>query len=301
MAALNPSLYPKGQTYRFPVVAPGCPRFGNDTVIDRPSKSPVLPGEGIRPGSHKPRQGRHDVVWWDPYLLDDSPAGKPGIRRHEILEAREDPSADKGKQLNRQWSERREALIENAGRQSLQVTTVTRRAETATADARQEEVEVEVVVVERAEGRPVGKGFGKLVHEVLAAADLASDQNQLRPLAISLGRVFGSSEQEIEAAIEAAGRALEHPLMRRAAAADRNDLCHRETPVICRESGGTLIEGVPDLAFRDAADSPWVVVDFKTDLRPDIGQDNYRRQVAAYMEAIYRATNTPTHGVLLYI
>ncbi len=299
VAALHPSLYPEGPPYRFPVVAPGCPRFGNETVIDRPEKSPVLPGKGIRPGSHKPLRGAHDVVWWDPYLLVDSPKGKPGIRRYQILEPHDKPSADKGERLHHQWSERRGALIENAGRPTLQVTTATRRAEAETEDTR--EKEVEVVIVERVEGRPVGKGFGKLVHEVLAAADLDSDRGRLRPLAISLGRVFGSSEQEIEAAIEAAGRALEHSLMRRAAVADRNDLCHRETPVIYRESDGTLIEGVPDLAFRDAPDSPWVVVDFKTDFRPDIGQDIYRRQVAAYMEAIHRATDTPTNGILLYI
>jgi len=190
-------------------------------------------------------------------------------------------------------------LIENAGRQSLQVTTVTRRAETDTTDSQKEDIEV--VVVERVGGRPVGKGFGKLVHEVLAAADLGSDRDHLRALAVSLGRVFGSSEVEVEAAIEAAGRGLEHPLLQRAASADRNGLCHRETPVIYRESDGALVEGVPDLAFRDAPGATWIVVDFKTDLRPDIGQDNYRRQVAAYMEAIRRATNAPTHGVLFYL
>jgi ATP-dependent exoDNAse (exonuclease V) beta subunit len=112
---------------------------------------------------------------------------------------------------------------------------------------------------------------------------------------------LGNSEKEVEAAAEAAKRALDHPLLRRAAAADRSGLCHREMPLIYREKDGTLVEGIPDLAFRDASDSPWIVVDFKTDLRPDIGQEIYRRQVTIYMEALRQATGADAKGLLLYI
>jgi ATP-dependent exoDNAse (exonuclease V) beta subunit len=113
--------------------------------------------------------------------------------------------------------------------------------------------------------------------------------------------LLGNTEEEIEAAAEAVKRALEHPLLRRAQAASRLGLCHRETPFVYRESDGELIEGVPDLAFRDDPGSAWTVVDFKTDARLDIGQDAYRRQVALYMQALRQSTGADAKGVLLYV
>jgi ATP-dependent exoDNAse (exonuclease V) beta subunit len=111
VSTLSTALYPTGQTYRLPVVAPGCPRFGDDTVIDRPSKSPVLPGDGIRPGMHKPRRGRHRVVWWDPCLLDESPAGKPGIRRYQILQTTDEPVEEKGRLQHEEWLRRKRSFL----------------------------------------------------------------------------------------------------------------------------------------------------------------------------------------------
>jgi ATP-dependent exoDNAse (exonuclease V) beta subunit len=299
VSALYRGLYPMGQTYRFPVVAPGCPRFGDDTVIDRPSKSPVLPGDGIRPGMHKPRRGRHRVVWWDPHLLEESPAGKPGIRRYQILQPNDEPAEEKGRLLHEQWLARRQSLLEKGSDISLRVMTATRKAETSTEISGEDEVEV--VQVERVRGRPVGKAFGTLVHEVLASANLATDARTLTSLTQTLGRVLGNTEMEIEAAKEAAERALHHPLVRRASVAAQLGLCHRETPFIYREPDGSLIEGVPDLVFRDDPRSPWTVVDFKTDIRLDIGQDVYRRQVALYMEALRQSTGAEAEGILLYV
>jgi ATP-dependent exoDNAse (exonuclease V) beta subunit len=277
-------------------VAPGCPRFGDDTVIDRPSKSPVLPGDGIRPGLHKPRKGRHRVVWWDPYLLDESPAGKPGVRRYQILQATDEPVEEKGRLEQEAWRERRRSLLERGRHASLRATTVTGKSETAQ-DVPGEDT-VEMVQVDRVRGRPAGKSFGSLVHELLATVDLDADPGTLEPLARTFGRILDNTESEIEAAVQAAVKALEHPLLRRARAAAE---CHRETPVVYHDTEGELIEGVPDLVFRDDPASPWTVVDFKTDARLDIGQDAYRKQVALYMEALHRATGVEAKGVLLYI
>jgi hypothetical protein len=296
---LSTALYPTGQTYRLPVVAPGCPRFGDDTVIDRPAKSPVLPGDGIRPGMHKPRRGHHRVVWWDPELLEDSTAGKPGVRRYSILQPKDEPAEEKGKLLHEQWLERKASALETGLEVSLLVTTATRKAETTT------EVpgdgEVEVARVERVRGRPVGKAFGTLVHEALASADLDAEAETLKSLTRTLGRLLGNTDEEIEAAAEAVKRALEHPLLDRAKSASRLGLCHRETPFIYREADGGLIEGIPDLVFRDEPGSHWTVVDFKTDARLDIGQDAYRRQVALYTQALRQSTGADAKGVLLYV
>ena len=297
VSSLTPSLYPTGQTYRFPVVAPGCPRFGDDTVIDRPSKSPVPPGEGIRPGMHKPRQGGHRVVWWDPELLEETPAGKPGIRRFHILQPTDGSADDQGGQLHKDWNKRRASLLERGGKESMKVISVTRKVET---EAVQTE-DVQVEVVERVPGRPVGKAFGTLVHELLAAVDLGAGNDSLDTLASSLGRILGNTPKEIEAAAEAARRALKHPLLERAASSYPKNLCHRETPLIYRDPAGTLIEGIPDLVLQDERSSSWTVVDFKTDIRTDIGQEDYRKQVSIYMAALRQATGKDVEGVLLYV
>jgi ATP-dependent exoDNAse (exonuclease V) beta subunit len=237
------------------------------------------------------------VVWWDPYLLDETPAGKPGIRRYQILQPNEELAEDIGARTQEQWRTRREATLEQGSRSSLLIMTATKKAEEAV--SLPDEVEVEVI--QRVRGRPVGKAFGSLVHEVLAATDFDSDRQSLSSLASSLGRMFANTEKEIEAATEAARRALEHPLLRRAAAAELQGLCHRETPIVYRDPEGTLIEGVPDLAFRDDAGSPWTLVDFKTDIRIDMGQEEYKRQVAIYMEALRQATGAEAKGILLYV
>ena len=56
-----------------------------------------------------------------------------------------------------------------------------------------------------------------------------------------------------------------------------------------------------DLAFRSGPEAPWTVVDFKTDVRTDIRQEEYRRQVALYAEALSQASGAEARGVLLYV
>jgi ATP-dependent exoDNAse (exonuclease V) beta subunit len=176
--------------------------------------------------------------------------------------------------------------------------TATRKAEAA--DTAPEGVRVEVV--ERQKGRPTGKGFGSLVHEVLATADLRADLESLRSLAQTLGRILGNTDEEIAAAADATSRALEHPLLQQAASASQTaGLCLRESPLVHRQEDGSLIEGVMDLAFRERPDAPWTVVDFKTDVRVDIRQEEYRRQVALYMEALRQASGSEAQGFLLYV
>jgi ATP-dependent helicase/nuclease subunit A len=159
---------------------------------------------------------------------------------------------------------------------------------------------VTVELVERVPRRPTGKAFGILVHEVLATTELDADEEHIRARAKALGRVLGNSEEEIAAASEATLRALAHPLLRRAASASRKEgLCHRESPIMLQTKDGSLVEGVMDLAFREG--SQWTVVDFKTDIRIDIGQEVYRRQVALYTQALARASGMEARGVLLYV
>ena len=90
--------------------------------------------------------------------------------------------------------------------------------------------------------------------------------------------------------------------MRRAATVGAGNL-RREAPIMLRREDGTLIEGVVDLAFREeGADfTGWTVVDFKTDQEFELGRAEYSAQVALYVEAIEKATNSTARGILLVI
>jgi ATP-dependent helicase/nuclease subunit A len=100
-----------------------------------------------------------------------------------------------------------------------------------------------------------------------------------------------ATKDEIDAAITAAGAALLHPVLRRAARAGKGVL-RRETPVLLKLGDGTLAEGVLDLVFREAdADfDGWTVVDFKTDREFSTTSGHYLAQVRLYAHAVAAAT-----------
>src|SRR5438874_7599105 len=93
----------------------------------------------------------------------------------------------------------------------------------------------------------------------------------------------------------AAAAPLTNRLRRRAAAAVD---CRREEPVVHRLEDGTLLEGVVDLAFREGGE--WVIVDFKTDARPD-SHPQYAAQLQLYCRAITAATGLPARAALLAV
>jgi ATP-dependent helicase/nuclease subunit A len=109
--------------------------------------------------------------------------------------------------------------------------------------------------------------------------------------------MLGAPSEEIDAAADAVSRALAHPVLRAAEAAGVD--CRRETPLLLRMEDGSLIEGVVDLAYREAG--VWVVVDYKTDIDIGARQATYEKQVALYAQAISRATGEPTRGILLHV
>jgi ATP-dependent exoDNAse (exonuclease V) beta subunit len=294
------ALYPTSKAYRLPMVAPGCPRFpGDDCVVgDRPAKAHTLPGQGIRPGLHRPERGRHLVVWWDPSLFEIQPETKPGLRRHWILQAASEGDPGSGAREYAEWKTRREEHLAAGSAPTLSVTTVSARVE-------REDVHVEgsdEVDIAEAAGRdperPTGKRFGALVHELLARAALDAGEEEIGALAGSLARILDNTGEEIAAAISTVRNALTHPLIRRARDAAS---VFRETPLVHRASDGRLTEGVPDLVFLDTAESDWTVVDFKTDLRVDITAPAYRRQVALYRLALHAATGRPARGWIFYL
>src|SRR5262249_4799244 len=136
------------------------------------------------------------------------------------------------------------------------------------------------------------------VHGILAQAPFDASRATLDDIAAIEARMLGLDEHDAVAAGSIAERALAHPLLRRAAAADARGACPPETPGSWSAPDGTMVEGIVDLAFEE--DDAWVVVDYKTDrqIAAD-GLDRYQRQLALYVSAIAEATAQPTSGVLV--
>jgi ATP-dependent exoDNAse (exonuclease V) beta subunit len=303
LTALDPAVYPDGDTRRDAEPAPGCPAFGKDSVFERPEEARKGPAASVAPGLHRPESGAHRVVWWDPRTLKLDLEPSVGLRQQKILEAdKEGVVAAEGERAWNAWKSAHEATLARGAEESLRARAVTAlAADSATAQVLQHETHVALHEVAVGRGaRPGGRRFGALVHAIFAAADLdATDAAALRALAQQQGRIVGASEAEVTAAADAVSAALAHPLLRRAAAAAARSELRRETPVWLRLEDGSLAEGVVDLAFRE--DGAWTVVDFKTDAELAASRAAYERQVRLYAAAVAAATGETAHPVLMRV
>ena len=266
---VNPVLYPPGAAKRDSDTAPGCPVFGEDSVLDRGEKGSPPDGGAVRPGMHQILEDGPPVVWWDPALLDLDVEEPIALRQQRILEADPKGAADIASEANyAAWKASREDLVARASSPSMSVKTVTALAGAHGADELAlTERSIQVERLPRASERPGGRRFGTLVHSLLAATGLNATREAIDAAAAQHARLVDADDEEIKAAIDAVVAALAHPIMRRAADAALKGDIRRETPVLLRGADGTIIEGVVDLAFRKetAEFAGWTVVDFKTD------------------------------------
>jgi ATP-dependent exoDNAse (exonuclease V) beta subunit len=235
-------------------------------------------------------------VWWDPAVLELGVRASIGLSQTRILEAGEDSQAGPALAAWRAWRETRERVREQGARP-------TRRVETATdwIDRHMVEGSREVEVIgERLLGeRPSGPRFGTLVHAVLSVVPLGADRDPIAQHAAVQARLLGASDAERESAVQVVAAALREPIVQRAALAEREHRCRRETSLVLRLDDGTMVESVVDLAFQDV--DGWTVVDFKTDAELGGRLEAYRRQVALYAQGIAQATGLPAKGVLLRV
>ncbi len=280
--------------------APGCPEFGEDTVLVRPrglgpSERTVRPGRYCLPENGSSTEA-HDVVWWDVRLLDIEREPSFGVRREDLL--RKDApvgAVEEDLERYRQWAREKPADRERAAKPRHTMQTVTERAELMV----DEPVDVPILEVQREADRPSGSRFGEIVHATLSQVSLSADSATIEAAAALSARLFGATDHEAKAAARAVLAALEHPLLVRARQADARGECRRETPLSLVMDDGTLMEGIVDLAFRDQ--NGWTVVDFKTDRVIVRARPIYTRQVSLYAQAITRATGEPCVAVLLKV
>ena len=134
LEALDPVVFPEPAMKRKPAPAPGCPRFGDDSVIARPARHDWMAADSVAPGLHRPRAGTHTVVWWDPAALALSKNPGGGVRQRQILQADQDDAkltATAGIEAHAEWQARRATALARGARPSIVVQTVTAAAQLA--------------------------------------------------------------------------------------------------------------------------------------------------------------------------
>jgi ATP-dependent exoDNAse (exonuclease V) beta subunit len=298
---LNTAVYPK-EARRQQIQAPGCVEFkSKDSVLIRPGGSAVGTNT-VCPGLHVRGGGTEfSVVWWDPRALKLGAEAPLGIRRPELIVKDVAPDiVESGRAAYNSWRERRKQAIAAGSQSAVAVRTVTQSAKTAgEAESDSKPPPVEIVELPRAAARPSGRRFGALVHAVLASVPLDGDLNAIQSLATIHGRILGAPQEEIDSASETVQTALAHSVFDAARKAAQRGRCRREVPIAWRDSNGSLIEGVIDLAFE--REERWTVIDFKTDEEFRGNELAYRRQVGIYAAAIHAANGAEVSALLMRV
>ncbi len=282
---LNKAVYPSRSAWRTARQAEGCPQFGPATVLERPLEQMDGDESSVRPGLHTPRTGGHEVVWWDPAVLNREFDSDYGLRQQQLLgEGGVDSLAP-----YQEWRDARAAMLAEGARPSVRIVTAT---EELAAPPTFTGV-IETVLVGDRVPRPYGPRFGTLVHAVLSQVSLSATAEIVVLSAGLHARILGAGEEEALAAANAVCATLEHPLLQQARTSGRT---HREWPVSWR-TGGQLIEGRIDLAFLDK--TGWVIVDFKTSADLTLNRRKYQTQLSWYVAAVEALTGQAARGVLL--
>ncbi len=140
---------------------------------------------------------------------------------------------------------------------------------------------------ERREEEPAGPErarameFGVVVHEALERMDAGH---------VTASALRDADKQRAQAMVE---RALKSELLERVRRAAE---VYRELPFALAQPDGALLEGKLDLLFRE--NNRWVLVDYKTDPRPE--SEKYRAQMRAYREALARTAGVEVAESLLF-
>ena len=298
LSELYPAIYPGASRERRPLArqAPGTPLFGSESVLVR-SEQMQAPDDSVMPGVHQPEVGAHRVVWWDPALLTLGLKPTMGLAQEKILAEDTEGRAHNARGQWESWLKTRSQVLERGATASVRVVSATAQSHEA------EEVSgsdtVSIIDARWAGERPQGPRFGTLVHAVMATVDLNAKRDMVQAHVNIYARLLGATDAERSAATEVILAALAHPLLRRASLAFAQGKCYRECPLVMRLTDGTVVEGIPDLAFQEAA--KWTVVDFKTDTDISTREAPYRKQVALYAQAMAVGTNARTEGCLLLI
>jgi ATP-dependent exoDNAse (exonuclease V) beta subunit len=281
LSPLHDALYPPKERWRAAGRAPGCPKFGSTTVLNRPPE--YAEEVSVQPGLQYPKAGAQPVVWFDPAVLALRVPKTEGVENEQVLNGSPDEAAE-GLRRYREWKDARAARIKRLSAPRYRRVLAEKLFSAGEAEA----IEVETVTLELAAGRPSGRKFGRLVHDILQRAGRVEDVDRLAAI---WGRRHGASHVETAAAMEAARAALRH--------LDRlvpeGAVRHRELPVMVRLSDGTLVDGRVDFAWSDGRH--WTIVDYKTDRQ----KKRHAGQLQIYALALQKATGLAARGIVLEV
>lgn len=292
LTPLEGVVYPARKNWRRPEPPhSSVPRVGEVSVLSQPTDSGGRRDPGnVAPGLHEGRAGGPGVTWFDPAALDLEPPTTFGLRQEHFLAPGD--AAKEGIARHAEWRRERRRTIEAGEIASVE----TMKATEALLAPDGYDPILDEVVLDKPAGRPAGKRFGTLVHQILRDVATDADESAVRALAEMHARILGLEPEEVEAATGAVTTALEHEVMIRAKEAE---VVHRELPIVFETDQGEVLDGVMDLVFLEHDE--WVVVDYKTDRDPFERTDAYRRQMAWYLFALEQITGREARGVLLSI
>ena len=326
LGRLNPVIYPALKDWRAPLESapPGCPVFGDDSVVVRPPKAPPK-SRAVAPGLHRAEAGEHHVVWWDPARLRLDARETMGLRQHRLLTAdKGERAASQGAHEYEQWKARHGAMLAAGAAETYKVVTATELAARIVEHGARpgwlgDPDQIAIERVARAAARPHGLRFGTLVHAILSRVALDADaaaiaeaarffaQDARRGRRGGDGRVRGRDGRDRALLDESRGRRRPGAPARVRAGAEAPERPRSKARDGVRFEGvtveGVTVEGVVDLAFpeRVAGGERWVVVDFKTDADIAGRLDEYRVQLLLYLRAISQSTGAPARGVLMCV
>jgi ATP-dependent helicase/nuclease subunit A len=289
------SLYPPVELRKHPACAPGCPKFGADSVRERPWGGPT--SHTVRPGlyalgSFEP----YHVVWWDPNQLVLGARPSYALRQEELLKEVDPATVERDLAAYREWKSSKDSVVGRASLPSLSVQTITQRA--ARKSERSGARDVTVIDVGNQSRGPGGARYGSLVHAILATVPLTAHSTTIERVAALHGKILGANSEEIASATAAVQTVLGHEILRRASECERQGRCRREAPVTLVQND-FLLEGAIDLAFEESG--AWTIVDFKTDEELETQLARYERQVALYRQAVEKSTEKPAHAYILRV
>ena len=290
-----PAVYPPLEERKQPGQTHGCPKFGTDSVRERPSGGPT--SSTVRPGLYTFTSTQpHSVVWWDPNQLALGARPSYALRQEDLLKEVDKTTVEKDLAAYKAWKSEKDAVVEAASAPSLRIQTITQHA------ARKSEAagpaDVKVISLINGKQGPGGARYGSLVHAILATVPLSADPAMIEKVAALHGKILGANPEDVSSASSAVQSALKHELLLRAAECERQGQCRREVPVTLVEND-LLLEGIIDLAFEESAS--WTIIDFKTDEEFGAQLKRYERQVALYAEAVGTATQKSTNAYILRV
>jgi ATP-dependent helicase/nuclease subunit A len=289
LAPLEEALYPPREAYGAPIASEG---LSLHSVCAGSEEHPERLPNTVRPGRHVLKGGSYSVHWWDPSQLGTAPVTTRGLRQESFLQEIPETS-DRVRTQVQDWLLARGRAIEQGEEQSV---TPLRASDTYIEPPDANPLRLQEIHLARPKERSSGPRFGTLVHRVLMHVPLTADADVCGRLATALAKGLACPESEIHAAAACVRSALESPLFDRVRAASK---IHREWPVILATDTGETLDGSIDLAFLE--DDRWILVDYKTDLAPQLRQEAYRRQMLWYLHAIHRLTSLPANGILLHL